>query len=196
MGLNVKSSAVPHDKFMQSDFQDQLVKNRKLCTAMADSFGAQYYTSGSPKSNGGGSSLPMHHAWTGNNGCDIWHHKSSRLFSARNGLLMCSAIRDNFDKDVIAIVLVLPEQPPLEALVSWVRNPVREYKVCVLDMNWECIGDPISVGLDLEAIGWPTIGVQKRTSPSCLLFVFSLLYSTFAVGLESGLWSEEYLWAL
>lgn len=72
-----------------------------------------------PNSHEGDSSLPMHDAWAGNNGCNIWHHRSSRLFSTRNGLL----IKDNFDKGVIAIVPDLPEQRPLEELDSWVRNP-------------------------------------------------------------------------
>ena len=47
------------------------------------------------------------------------------LFSTRNGLLLFSALEDNFDKGVLVIVPDLPERPPRirNRLAAWLKSP-------------------------------------------------------------------------
>lgn len=92
-----------------------------------------------------GASFPMH-TRAGDHGCSFRAHKSPKLFSTKNGQLMCRVIEANFDKGVVAGVPDLPERPSMELLASWVKGPIREYKVGILDMSWERINDPVISG--------------------------------------------------
>lgn len=65
------------------------------------------------------------------------------LFSTRNGLLVFSAIEDNFDKGVLVIVPDLPERPPRNRLAAWLKSPTRKYKLRIIGTSWELIDDPV-----------------------------------------------------
>ena len=60
-----------------------------------------------------------------------------------NGLLISSAIEDNFDKGVLVIVPDLPDRPPRNRLAAWLKSPTREYKLRIIDTSWELIDNPV-----------------------------------------------------
>ena len=72
------------------------------------------------------------------------------LFSTRNGLLLFSALEDNFDKGVLVIVPDLPDRPPRNRLAAWLKSPTREYKLRIIDTSWELIDDPV----DARGLAW------------------------------------------
>jgi hypothetical protein len=58
------------------------------------------------------------------------------LFSARNGLLISSAIEKYFDDGKLAIVPDLPERPLAVELFAWLKGEIREYKIKIIDKTW------------------------------------------------------------
>ncbi|PLB53872.1 hypothetical protein P170DRAFT_396820 [Aspergillus steynii IBT 23096] len=55
------------------------------------------------------------------------------LFSAKNGLIMCSKIEKVFDSGAIVIVPDIPERPLRSALQEWIQKETRDYKTKIID---------------------------------------------------------------
>lgn len=143
MGLNIKSGSAQRNKSIQSNFRDQLIKDQN----------AQH-------DNGRLLWCPVLHEWVPNQQMKAGHlfpciHGQAtmdaifgatnppELFSTRNGLLLFSALEDNFDKGVLVIVPDLPDPPPRNRLAAWLKSPTREYKLRIIDTSWELIDDPV-----------------------------------------------------
>lgn len=157
MGLNIKSGSAPRDKSVQSQFRNNLITDQNSihpngrllwCPIMHQWFPQELMKAGHL--------FPCMH---GQSTMDAIFGATNtpELFSTKNGLLMCSIVEDNFDKGVVAVVPDLPERPSMEMLTSWVKSPVREFKVRILDMSWERIDDPIISG----PLTWRQLDGQK-----------------------------------
>lgn len=63
--------------------------------------------------------------------------RPAELFSSRNGLIISRAIEKYFDSGVLVILPDLPDKSMFGALSSWVNQDVQNYKVRIIDSEWE-----------------------------------------------------------
>ena len=73
--------------------------------------------------------------------------RPSEMFSERNGLLMHARLEEAFDKGVFVIIPDLPNEPSIPQMIRWRFGKGREYKIKILDLEWNKLDKPIALGL-------------------------------------------------
>lgn len=73
--------------------------------------------------------------------------KPSDMFSERNGLLLHKKVEQAFDKGVFVIIPDLPNKPSISQIVRWRLGKDREYRIKILDTEWNKLDQPIALGL-------------------------------------------------
>ncbi|KAJ5335473.1 hypothetical protein N7452_007876 [Penicillium brevicompactum] len=76
--------------------------------------------------------------------------KHLQLFSPQNGILVSAYIEDYLDSGKLIIVPDLEDRPKLTDLICWLKSPVRNLKMRVLDPNWSKMDTQISRDLPLK----------------------------------------------
>ncbi|KAJ5534969.1 hypothetical protein N7527_001223 [Penicillium freii] len=76
--------------------------------------------------------------------------KHPELFSPRNGILLSVFIEDYLDSGKLVIVPDLEDRPKLTDLISWLKSPIRNLKMRVLDPNWNKLETQITRDLPLK----------------------------------------------
>ncbi|CAG8055140.1 unnamed protein product [Penicillium salamii] len=73
--------------------------------------------------------------------------RPSEMFSERNGLLMHTRLEEAFDKGVFVIIPDLPNEPSIFQMIQWRLGKDREYRIKILDPEWNKLDKPIALGL-------------------------------------------------
>lgn len=78
------------------------------------------------------------------------------LLSSQNGLVMSAAIEKYFDSGVFVIVPEVPDRST-RTLFPWKKQEVRDYKVRIIDPEWEMLDMPI----DATTLTWRDLNNRK-----------------------------------
>ncbi|CAG8395724.1 unnamed protein product [Penicillium salamii] len=76
--------------------------------------------------------------------------KHPELFSPRNGILVSIFIEEHLDSGKLVIVPDLEDRPKIADLIGWLKTPVRNLKMRVLDSNWNKLETQITRDLPLK----------------------------------------------
>ncbi|CAG8924526.1 unnamed protein product [Penicillium salamii] len=76
--------------------------------------------------------------------------KNPELFSPRNGILVSVFIEQHLDSGKLVIVPDLEDRPKITDFVNWLKSPVQNLKMRVLDPNWNKLDKQITRDLPLK----------------------------------------------
>ncbi|OJJ44490.1 hypothetical protein ASPZODRAFT_168752 [Penicilliopsis zonata CBS 506.65] len=158
VGLGIKTGAGARDGHIQSNFRSGLIRDYQSmhsdgmhawCPILGD-----YYPS---------RAMTAAHIFSYKHGQSTMDSifgkmRPPQLFSSKNGLLIHSEIEQVLDAGVLVIVPDLPEKPTSAMLCSWTDSEVREFRVRIIDSQWDRLDEGI---FGISGLKWRDLDNRK-----------------------------------